>query len=73
MLSDQLRLEGTVPISRYFDGQFAEVTLERLAALAVTRVASIVGNRLVLAVTKMFGKQTAVPRREALELVTGQK
>ena len=56
MESYQLRFEGAVPIPWHFDRQFAELALERLATLVVARIARRIGNRFMLAVTKVVGQ-----------------
>ena len=47
VLGDELRLEAAMAVAWHFDGQFAELALEGLLALAVAGVASGVGHRLV--------------------------
>lgn len=44
MFSDQLRLESTVPVARNDQREFAKITLERLATVAVTGIACVVGD-----------------------------
>lgn len=55
MLGDQLRLERAIAVAGNLDGQFVELALEGLAAAAVARVASGVGDRFVLVVTEVLG------------------
>ena len=51
VLGDELRLEAAIAVTGYFDRQFAELALERFAALTVAGVACGVVDRLVLGVT----------------------
>ncbi len=56
VLGDELRLETTVAVAWHLNGQFAEVALEGLPALAVAGVASGVGHRFVAFVAEVFGQ-----------------
>ena len=54
MFWNELRLEAAMSVTRYLDGQFTELTLERLVTLAITSVACGVGDRIVLGVNPVF-------------------
>ena len=51
VLGNELRLKAAVAVAGYLDGQFAEITLEGLLALAVAGIANGVGNGFVAFVT----------------------
>ena len=55
VLGDELGLKAAVAVTGHRDRQFAEIALERLLALAVTGVASYIGDGLVTLVTEVFG------------------
>lgn len=60
VFGDNLRLEGAGTISRDLNEQGAKVALEHLLAAAITGIAGLVGDQLVLAVAvviRHFGLQ----------------
>lgn len=56
MLGDELRLEAAVTVSGNLDGQFTELALERLLALAVAGIVGNVGHRSVTVVAQVLGQ-----------------
>jgi hypothetical protein len=63
---NQLRLERAIAIARHFDRHFASLTLQRLLALAIPRVASAVTGHLVLLIAEVmihFAGQHALHQR----------
>ncbi|KXB32585.1 hypothetical protein AT959_02580 [Dechloromonas denitrificans] len=55
VLRNQLRLERAVAITGNLNGQFAELTLQGLPALAVAGVAGRILHRLILAMAEVVG------------------
>ena len=55
VLRDQLWLEGAMAVTRNFDGQFAELALQGLLALAVAGIAGRILHRLILAMAEVVG------------------
>lgn len=56
VLGDQLGFEGALAVAPHLDGQFAELALERLPALAVASVAAGVDLRFVSVVAEVLGQ-----------------
>ena len=56
MLGDELGLKAAVAVAWHFDGQFAEIALEGLLALAVAGVAAGVGHGFMALVAQVFGQ-----------------
>src|SRR5664279_2041904 len=56
MAGNDLRLESAITVPRHLDLRFPEVTLQLLAAGAVTRVATQMAGSLMLLVAQMVGQ-----------------